>query len=69
MTMLYQNPSYNKVCYKGTALYCYYSSSEPKNTRVTVILLSHAVNSQIFARILFSRMALKDVFATLKILD
>ena len=21
MTMLYQNPSYNKVCYKGTAVY------------------------------------------------
>ena len=27
------------------------------------------VNSEIFARILFSRMALKEVFATLKIRD
>ena len=29
-------------------------------------LLQHTVNSEIFARILFSRIALKDIFATLK---
>ena len=24
MTLLYPNLCYNEVCYKGTALYCYY---------------------------------------------
>ena len=39
---------------------------------VTLLALScglTAVNPEIFARILFSRIALKDIFATLKIRD
>ena len=30
---------------------------------------AHTVNTEIFARILFSRMAVKDIFATFKICD
>ena len=34
-----------------------------------VSLMQHSVNSEIFARILFSRVAIKDIFAMLKSRD
>ena len=38
-------------------------------TEIFVYDIQNTVNSEIFARILFSRIALKDIFVTLKIRD
>ena len=42
---------------------------EETNLCACVRVLKHTVNLEIFARILFSRIALKHMFSTLKICD